>query len=173
MKNPEILLRNHIRKILFENFKDVIYSPNLSDYEFKRTNDRTANDEYEDRFSLIKDGVEIGNVGFQNPYFDEYTKNNSNNIIKSMFGNKKGLRLRGLGLNKFSDDKFDNALIGKGFGKILLNKIIEHCKNNNVKFLTLRVQTNNTPAYSIYKKYGFKPLFETGNENQTFMYLEL
>ena len=43
----------------------------------------------------------------------------------------------------------------KGFGKLLINTLIEWCNNENKDFLHLLIDSNNTIALNIYKKIGF------------------
>ncbi len=43
-----------------------------------------------------------------------------------------------------------------GIGSLLLKNIIELCKNLNISTLFLEVNEKNTPAISLYKKFGFK-----------------
>lgn len=44
----------------------------------------------------------------------------------------------------------------RGYGKQLMDKFIEYCKNNNVSNISLRVEKDNLIAKSIYEKYNFK-----------------
>lgn len=60
---------------------------------------------------------------------------------------------------------------GKGFGKMLLNKCIEKCKQNNMKKLKLEVNKNNYNAIKFYKKNGFKAIQE--NQNSYYMIVDL
>lgn len=48
---------------------------------------------------------------------------------------------------------------GMGFGKMLMNALIEDAKAQNIKAMTLEVRVSNQSAISLYKKLGFK---ETG-----------
>lgn len=43
-----------------------------------------------------------------------------------------------------------------GIGSLLLEKIINFCKSQNVASITLEVNENNIPAIKLYEKYGFK-----------------
>ena len=47
---------------------------------------------------------------------------------------------------------------GRGIGGELLDSIIELCGDLNMKSLTLEVDSSNTPAINLYKKFGFKNL---------------
>ena len=66
----------------------------------------------------------------------------------------------------------------KKIGESLLNKIIEDCYKNEVKYLTLEVRVSNTPAISLYEKYGFKSLgtrkgyYQNNNEDALIMWTE-
>lgn len=43
-----------------------------------------------------------------------------------------------------------------GYGKTLINRLIEYAKEKKLIFLTLEVRITNTPAISLYEKCGFK-----------------
>lgn len=43
-----------------------------------------------------------------------------------------------------------------GFGGMILESLIDVCKAQGVKSMTLEVRTSNDPAISLYTKYGFK-----------------
>lgn len=45
---------------------------------------------------------------------------------------------------------------GKGFGKMLMNALIEEAKKQNIKAMTLEVRVTNKSAIALYKKLGFK-----------------
>lgn len=45
---------------------------------------------------------------------------------------------------------------GQGLGKILMQKCIDWCKNNDVEQLELEVVTTNERAIGLYKNFGFK-----------------
>ena len=45
---------------------------------------------------------------------------------------------------------------GKGLSKILLEYIINYCKENNIKKINLEVSSKNIVAINLYKKYGFE-----------------
>ena len=47
---------------------------------------------------------------------------------------------------------------GRGIGGELLDTIIELCADLNMKSLTLEVDSSNTPAINLYKKFGFQNL---------------
>lgn len=47
---------------------------------------------------------------------------------------------------------------GRGIGGELLEAIIEICADLHLKTLTLEVNTSNTPAINLYKKFDFKDL---------------
>ncbi len=44
---------------------------------------------------------------------------------------------------------------GKGIGKLLMNKVEEFAKQNNIKFIFLEVFRDN-PAFNFYKKLGYE-----------------
>lgn len=66
----------------------------------------------------------------------------------------------------------------KKIGEALLNKILEECYKNEIKYVTLEVRVSNTPAISLYEKYGFKSLgtrkgyYQNNNEDALIMWTE-
>lgn len=50
-----------------------------------------------------------------------------------------------------------------GLGKELLNRIFEHCKINDLSFVTLEVRESNANAISLYNKNGFKVVGKRNN----------
>lgn len=44
---------------------------------------------------------------------------------------------------------------GKGLSKLLMNYLIDFCKNNNIKKINLEVNSNNHTAINLYKKFSF------------------
>lgn len=45
-----------------------------------------------------------------------------------------------------------------GIGSLLLKSIINKCKEENLKYLNLEVNVNNTIAINLYKKYNFEEI---------------
>ena len=45
---------------------------------------------------------------------------------------------------------------GKGIASLMMEYIINICKNNNLKNITLEVRTSNNVAIGLYRKYGFR-----------------
>lgn len=66
----------------------------------------------------------------------------------------------------------------KKVGEVLLTTIINDCKNNGIKYITLEVRVSNTPAINLYEKYGFKSLgtrkgyYQNNNEDALIMWTE-
>lgn len=66
----------------------------------------------------------------------------------------------------------------KKIGEALLNKIIQDCYKNEIKYITLEVRASNIPAISLYEKYGFKSLgtrkgyYQNNNEDALIMWTE-
>lgn len=66
----------------------------------------------------------------------------------------------------------------KKIGEALLNKIINNCYKNEIKYITLEVRASNTPAIGLYEKYGFKSLgtrkgyYQNNNEDALIMWTE-
>ena len=66
----------------------------------------------------------------------------------------------------------------KKIGEALLNQILKACYQNGIKYITLEVRAGNTPAISLYEKYGFKSLgvrkgyYQNNNEDALIMWTE-
>lgn len=66
----------------------------------------------------------------------------------------------------------------KKIGEALLNKILQDCYENDIKYLTLEVRVSNTAAIKLYEKYGFKSLgtrkgyYQNNNEDALIMWTE-
>lgn len=63
-------------------------------------------------------------------------------------------------------------------GEALLYTVIENCKKNEVKYITLEVRVSNQKAINLYEKYGFKSLgkrkeyYQDNNEDALIMWTE-
>lgn len=68
--------------------------------------------------------------------------------------------------NFYIEEKYRN----KGFGKLLLKKVIEELKNK-ADILTLQVFKDNISALKLYENLGFKPFYNT-SYGVIHMYLE-
>lgn len=60
---------------------------------------------------------------------------------------------------------------GKGFGKLLINKIMLLCKSLRIKKIKLSARVSNNRAIELYKSYGFENF--NFNKNKLFMIKEL
>lgn len=66
----------------------------------------------------------------------------------------------------------------KKIGEALLNRIIEDCYKNKMKYITLEVRQSNDAAIKLYEKYGFKSLgvrkgyYQNNNEDALIMWTE-
>ena len=66
----------------------------------------------------------------------------------------------------------------KHIGEALLTTIIDECYRNMAKYITLEVRVSNTPAITLYEKYGFKSLgarkgyYQDNNEDALIMWTE-
>ena len=66
----------------------------------------------------------------------------------------------------------------KKIGEALLNKLLQVCYKNEIKYITLEVRVSNTAAISLYEKYGFKSLgvrkgyYQNNNEDALIMWTE-
>ena len=60
----------------------------------------------------------------------------------------------------------------------MMQRIIEDCYKNNIKYLTLEVRISNIPAIKLYEKYGFQSLgtrkeyYQDNNEDALIMWTE-
>ena len=66
---------------------------------------------------------------------------------------------------------------GMGFGKMLMNALIEDAKSQNIKAMTLEVRVTNESAIALYKKLGFKEAgirknYYSDKEDALIMWLE-
>ena len=56
--------------------------------------------------------------------------------------------------------------------------VIDECRKNGIKYITLEVRVSNTPAINLYEKYGFKSLgtrkgyYQNNNEDALIMWTE-
>jgi len=63
-------------------------------------------------------------------------------------------------------------------GDAIMQKIIEDCYKDNIKYLTLEVRVSNIPAIKLYEKYGFQSLgtrkgyYQDNNEDALIMWTE-
>lgn len=66
----------------------------------------------------------------------------------------------------------------KKVGESLLATVIHDSRKNGVKYITLEVRVSNSPAISLYEKYGFKSLgtrkayYQNNNEDALIMWTE-
>lgn len=66
----------------------------------------------------------------------------------------------------------------KKIGEALLNRILQTCYENMVKYITLEVRVSNAAAIGLYEKYGFKSLgtrkgyYQNNNEDALIMWTE-
>lgn len=71
-----------------------------------------------------------------------------------------------------------NDVRRKKIGEALLNRVLEDCYKNEIKYITLEVRVSNTPAIKLYEKYGFKSLglrkgyYQNNNEDALIMWTE-
>ena len=43
----------------------------------------------------------------------------------------------------------------RGYGRLIMNEIIEHSRNKGITFITLEVRESNIPAIALYESLGF------------------
>ena len=70
------------------------------------------------------------------------------------------------------------SLRKNGIGSMLLNKLIELSKKENINSITLEVNTKNIPAIKLYEKYGFKNVgirkkYYNGTDDAVIMTMEV
>ena len=71
-----------------------------------------------------------------------------------------------------------NDYLRNHIGEAIIQKIIEDCYKDNVKYLTLEVRVSNIPAIKLYEKYGFQSLgtrkgyYQDNNEDALIMWTE-
>jgi len=71
-----------------------------------------------------------------------------------------------------------NKFLRNHIGEALVNRIIEDCYKDGVKYLTLEVRVSNIPAIKLYEKYGFQSLgtrkgyYQDNNEDALIMWTE-
>ncbi len=63
-------------------------------------------------------------------------------------------------------------------GEAIMQRIIDDCYKDNIKYLTLEVRVSNMPAIKLYEKYGFQSLgtrkgyYQDNNEDALIMWTE-
>lgn len=71
-----------------------------------------------------------------------------------------------------------NDYLRNHIGEAIIQKIIDDCYKNKIKYLTLEVRASNTPAIKLYEKYGFQSLgtrkgyYQDNNEDALIMWTE-
>lgn len=66
----------------------------------------------------------------------------------------------------------------KKIGEALLNRLLQECYKNEIKYITLEVRKSNKAAIKLYEKYGFKSLglrkgyYQNNNEDALIMWTE-
>lgn len=65
----------------------------------------------------------------------------------------------------------DKSFKGKGLGRILFDQMVNSCKQKGFKNLSFQVHKDNTIAYDLYLRSGFKVTSET--EDKLFMTKEI
>lgn len=66
----------------------------------------------------------------------------------------------------------------KKIGEAILNRILEDCYKDEIKYITLEVRVSNIPAITLYEKYSFKSLgtrkgyYQNNNEDALIMWTE-
>lgn len=55
-----------------------------------------------------------------------------------------------------------DSLVGMGYGRYIMDYLIKYADRENIKEITLKVNTQNILALSLFKKYGFKIVDTSG-----------
>ena len=71
-----------------------------------------------------------------------------------------------------------NDYLRNHIGEAIIQKIIDDCYKNKIKYLTLEVRASNIPAIKLYEKYGFQSLgtrkgyYQDNDEDALIMWTE-
>ncbi len=108
---------------------------------------------------LLKKFIELNN----STYFRYFNSRNPNIIINHIttFLLLENKNIIGYGHLDFEKNIWLGICVlekyvGKGYGKIIMKKLIEISIQKNIKKVYLTVDKSNTIALNFYKKYGFK-----------------
>ena len=108
-----------------------------------------------------ENNFEIFCNSFDNKYFDNYNKNQPFSNCLMLCINEPVAYI----VYDYIYDRFEIVYIfvkeiyrKKGYGSTLLEHVIELGNKYNIVNITLEVNTNNTPAINLYKKYGFEKI---------------
>ena len=111
----------------------------------------------------IKDVVSIENLSFSTPWSENAFKleltNNKHALYRVIKVNGKVIAYGGMWL-LFDEAHITNIAVhpeyrGCGFGNIIVEDMINCCKNAEISAMTLEVRVGNEAAVNLYKKYGF------------------
>lgn len=135
----------------------------------------------------IEDVVQIESEAYgkhhwaKSSFYDEM----SNNLAKYYCAKKKDGELVGYaGTWHIIDEGHITTIAVKKeylrnhIGDIIIQRIIDDCYKNNIKYLTLEVRVSNIPAIKLYEKYGFQSLgtrkayYQDNNEDALIMWTE-
>lgn len=149
---------NGLTKEQYENLGHDGYESNqFYDLMLERDKDSTL-------FKLIRTGLKKKYVKCFRTTFEDIEVYNKYILEGNSFGAyDKGL----VGLAICKEHKWNNSLYlsnllvsgkkrQKGIGKLLIQNIIEHAKNKNIRLIELETQNTNVPAITFYQKQGFK-----------------
>ena len=115
-----------------------------------------------EHFNIVKQVLETDFDSFWTPSVLEQELNNSSSHYFVAICNNEVLGFGGVW--KSVDDCHITDIVVKkdsrklGIGSLLLEKLIQEAKEENVNSITLEVNVNNLPAQKLYEKYGFKKL---------------
>ncbi len=120
--------------------------------------------------NYLKDIVKIEEKVFAHPWSIESIENLLKDRKSAVFVAVSDNEVCGYcGVNTILDEGYitNIAVLSdyrrQGIGNELLNTLCSFAKEKNLSFLTLEVRKSNTPAISLYKKYGFEQAGERKN----------
>ena len=107
----------------------------------------------------------IEEENFEDPWPIEIFKQDIDNPVSDMLVLKKDGKVIGY-LNviyTYEDADLCNIALseehqGKGYGNLLIEELIQRCKDRKIKNIHLEVNVLNEKAINLYKKYGFKEI---------------
>ncbi|QGU94172.1 ribosomal-protein-alanine N-acetyltransferase [Clostridium bovifaecis] len=112
--------------------------------------------------AYLDEVLEINNLCFNPPWSLDSLRNELKNKFSKYIAVKKKNKIIGYAALWLIIDEAHIINIavhpdyrGIGASSILMDAIIDICKNHKIPGITLEVRSNNTVAQNLYKKYGF------------------
>ncbi|SFU42159.1 Acetyltransferase (GNAT) family protein [Clostridium sp. DSM 8431] len=144
-----------------ENYKEepIKLSENLSFSIYKKRKDALARCNVQNKIFFSNARVPLN---IEDIYYDEkqdYFLDNLSLFLK--YGEKEigyGQIIYSGNMNLIVNFGIIEEYRGKGYGRLLINKLIQLAFKNNIKDLYIRVDTNNKAALNLYEDMGFKTI---------------